>query len=82
MASASERIPPWSGALGFGGGADAAFAGSLSPENMPSEFAVADARDMIEPGILCATVGKNRDDDTVGMTVRLRIDRTGRITDE
>jgi hypothetical protein len=41
-----------------------------------------DARELIEPGILCATVGKNRDDDTVGMTVRLRIDRTGRIDDE
>lgn len=41
-----------------------------------------DARDMIEQGIMCATVGKNRDDDTVGMTVRLRIDRTGRIEDE
>lgn len=40
------------------------------------------ARDLIEPGIMCATVGKNRDDDTVGMTVRLKIDHTGLITDE
>jgi hypothetical protein len=40
------------------------------------------ARDLIEPGIMCATVGKNRDDDTVGMTVRLKIDTTGLITDE
>ena len=39
------------------------------------------ARDLIEPGILCATIGKHRDDDTVGTTVRLRIDRTGFISD-
>lgn len=39
------------------------------------------ARDLIEPGIMCATVGKNRDDDTTGTTARLRIDRTGYIED-
>jgi replicative DNA helicase len=39
------------------------------------------ARDLIEPGIMCATVGKHRDDDTVGATARLRIDRTGYIQD-
>lgn len=40
------------------------------------------ARDLIEPGIMCVTVGKHRDDDTVGMTVRLRIDHTGLVQDE
>jgi hypothetical protein len=39
------------------------------------------ARDLIEPGIMCVTVGKNRDDDTTGLTAKLRVDRTGWIED-
>ena len=40
------------------------------------------ARDLIEPGIMCCSVLKDRDGDMAGRTVRLRVHRTGWISEE
>lgn len=40
------------------------------------------ARDLIEPGIMCVSVAKDRDGDQCGRTVRLRVHKTGWLDED